>query len=121
MSSLFIGKSGLRHQFAELTATAINATTGASDALLLATYRQASQLCFLFNGTAMDIAFYLVHPDADPAVTANRLLWYKHPANFNLNYEQGMNALRFDPGSKLYVAKADGTGTTGFVRIVTWG
>ena len=123
MASLFIGNEGLglRQQYTDLTNAAISATTGQSDALLLCSIRQAARLSFFFNSTSFDLSLYLCHPKQDSTIATNRLFWMEFPANFNLNYDSGSVNWEFDPGTKIYVAKAGGTSTVGKFRVVLWG
>lgn len=121
MSSLFIGKTGLRHRYRDALAATINATTGASDAILIETFTQAARLAYLFNNTPADLALWVTHPDADNTVTANRLLWFELPANFNMNYDFLGGQLTIDPGTTLFVSKASGTASSGKFRLIYFG
>ena len=123
MASIFIGDSGtgLRHQFAQLQGTAIGATTGVNDALLLTTIRQAARLAFLTNATGLDVSLWLVHPSKDGTVPANRLLWMNIQDSFVINYDQGTVLYEFDPGTQIYISKNSGTGNSGWFRLNLWG
>lgn len=119
---LFSTKRGLRSVYKDLTATDINATTGASDALLIDTIGVLPRIFYMFNSTPMDLALWVVHKDMDPGVTDNRLLWMEFPASYNLNYDLASGILSIDPGTYLYVSKAPGaSGTTGKFRLNYWG
>jgi hypothetical protein len=122
MSSIFTGGK-LKIQYNELTHTAINATTDASDAALLTVFTTNARLCFMFNGTNIDLTLWAVHPQADASVTANRLKMMEFPANYNLNFDPSAVNLEFDPGMRLYVSRTAAGGTAGAntkFRIVYW-
>jgi hypothetical protein len=124
MSSVFIGKTGLRHRYADMTVANINTTTGASDAVLLETFTQEARLCYFFNSFDIDLALWVVHPDADSTVTANRLKLLEFPANFNLNYDLHAANLSFDVGMTLFISKVPGVATNATVgkfRLIYFG
>lgn len=123
MSSIFTGKTGLRHQYEDLTYSEVNGATDASSAVLLIQFEQAARMAFIDNTVNVDLALYLVHPDADSTVAANRLFWIEIPSNRVLNYADMAPGLVFDPGTRVYVAKAGGAGaaTSGKVRVAAWG
>lgn len=121
--SLFVGKTGLRSQYLKSLAAPINATTGVSNAILMGQFRQADRLAYFMNTTAMDIAIYLVHPDIIGTPTdANKLFLLEIPANTILNLEIAEANLELDPGTRIYVSKANATtGVTGTFSIFLWG
>ena len=123
MSSIFTGKLGLRHQFAKLTAADLAAANSQATAKLLGRMRMESRLNFMDNTLDTDIAIYLVHPQADPSVVANRLFWIEIPSNRVVNYDVGIApGLMFDPGTRIYVTYIGGAApTTGAFRVALWG
>lgn len=123
MSSIFIGMTGLRHQYEDLTFTEINGATDAASSVLLLQFAQAGRMAFIDNTLNVDVQLLLVHPDADSTVAALRLFWIEVPANRVVNYDINQAGLIFDPGARIYAAKAAGAGaaTSGKIRISVWG
>lgn len=124
MASVFASKSGLRHRYQDMTVANINATTNASDAFLLECFVSEARLCYFFNSFDIDLALWVVHPDADSTVTANRLKLMEFPANFNINYDLHAANLSFDVGMTLFISKVPGVATnatTGKFRLLYYG
>ncbi len=123
MSSIFAGKTALRHQYEELAYTPVNAATNAATSVLLMTFGQASRMLFIDNTVNVDLSLYLVHPDADSTNTSFRLFWQIIPTSRVLNYNISQAGLSFDPQTKLFVSKAPGAGaaTSGAIRVSSWG
>ena len=122
MSSIFINKTGLRHQFSVVDYTDIAATTNASDAILVANLRQGIKMNFIDNSTDAPVNLYLVHPDADPTIPANRLYWLTIPGDRVINYSTlGSANLEFDPGTRIYASIYSGAPTSGILALAMWG
>ena len=123
MASIFIGKTGLRHRYRDLVYTNINSATNATNAILIETFTQEARLCYFFNSLDIDLSVWVVHPDADSSVVANRLKLFEMPANFNLNYDLQAANLSFDVGMTMFVSKAPSApaATVGKFRIVYYG
>jgi hypothetical protein len=121
--SFFIGQTGLRHQWATLTYSDVASATDAASSVLLARLQRGGRFAYFDNSINVDLALYLVHPDADPAVTANRLFWIEIPATRVINYDFLQQIqVQFDPGTRIYVSKAAGAGsaTSGKLRLSTY-
>lgn len=123
MSSIFTGKTGLRHQFEQQTYSTINAATNAATAVLLMKFDQASRMTFIDNTVNVDLMLYLVHPDADSTVASYRLPWLIIKSNRVLNYSIYQAGLTFDVGASLFVSKAPGAAaaTSGDISVASWG
>lgn len=123
MSSIFSGKTGLRHQYEDLTYTEINPATTATNAIMALSFAHASRMLFLDNSINVDLWIYLVHPESDSNMVANRLFWIEIPSNRVVNYDINQSGISFEPGARMYISKADGAGaaTSGKIRISAWG
>ena len=123
MSSIFIGQTGLRHQYYDLTAAQLAAATNATSAVLIGRIRMDARLAFIDNTLNADVAMLLVHPDADATVVANRLFFIEVPSTRVLNYDVGAApGLHFDGGTRMYVYYLGATAPSiGKLRIIMWG
>lgn len=120
MASIFIGQSGLRLKFNKLTFTAVAAANSAASSVMLSSLNGCSRIAYFDNSLNVECAILAVHPDADAAVSANRLLLFELPVGRFLNLESNM--IEFDPGTKLFVYCLGGLApTSGAVRLVWWG
>jgi long-subunit acyl-CoA synthetase (AMP-forming) len=121
--SIFIGKSGLRTQFAKLTSTQLVSAIAPATAIKLASLNNASRWTYLHNGTDTDIAVLVVHPENDSSVVANRLLLTEIAAGMGENFEMGLFAgSSIDPGTQMYIYIVGGVAPTkGAVRLSYWG
>lgn len=116
--SFFIGKTGLRHQWAQLTATAVNAATNQATSILWANLGRGGRFLYLDNTVNVDIALYLVHPDADSSDVTTRLFWIELPTNRVMNYDFLQQIqVSLDPGTKIFVSKAAGAGAASSGKI----
>jgi hypothetical protein len=122
--SLFVGNTGtggLRLRYKELVAGDLAAAASPATAKLLETMRAAGRLCYIDNSTDKDLILVLVHPEADPMVTANRFDALEIPTDRVLNFAELFPNLAFDPGTFIYLYSKTGAPASGKVRIVTWG
>ena len=107
MSSIFIGKTGLRLRFSELTGLQLAAASTPATAVMLCA-AASSRVAYFDNSTNVTIAVLVVHPDADPSVPANRLLMFKMPAGRFLNFD-APNTLEIDAGAKIFLHYVGGS------------
>jgi hypothetical protein len=126
MSSVFagdLGPGGLRSRFAEAAVT--DMTTGTHNskaaALCIAGMDMGARFLYIDNGFDAVLDFWLVHPEQDASVVANRRFWLSigktRVMNFDFLPSLGMF---FDPGTKLYVAYRGAAPTTESLRISWW-
>ena len=121
MSSIFSGKTGLRHQFFKRTAAELALATNAANAVLVARFNDGVKLNFIDNTLDKDIVLLLVHPDADSAVATNRLFWIEVPSNRVINYDVAKAPnLEFPPGTKMFVYPLAAV-SSGALRVALWG
>jgi hypothetical protein len=119
MSQFFSGKTGLRHQYEDLTAADLALATSAATAVLLIEMNQATRIGFIDNTLDQDVILYATHPEADGTVATNRLFWLEVPSNRVLNYESSFPHQTIDPGTKIYVSVPSAP-FSGKLRIVVW-
>lgn len=117
--SIFTGQKGLRHQFSDLTFTALAGATNAANAKMLLKFRHAGKMAFIDNTLDVPVALLLTHPNADSTDANFRLLWLKVGENRVINYPWLPN-LEFDPGTSLWVYTI-GAATSGYIGVATWG
>lgn len=121
MSSIFSGRTGLRHQFFKVTSAEFSGATNAATAVLVARFNKEGRLNFIDNTLDKDVALLLVHPDADASVSTNRLFWIEVPSNRVINYEVGnIPGLIFDPGTMVYAYPLEAA-SSGALRFAMWG
>jgi hypothetical protein len=123
MSSIFIGKSGIRHQFLKLTAAQLATANSAATAAYLGRMSQSVSLNFIDNTLNTDVAVLLVHPEGDSTSAADRLFWIEVPTNRVINYSVDLSPnLKFDPGTKVFIYYLGGAApTSGDFRMALWG
>lgn len=121
--SFFIGQTGLRHLYNQLTAAQINAAVDQSSAVLLTNLGRGARFAYFDNTVNVDLSIYLVHPDADSSVAANRLFFIELPTNRVINYDFLQQIqVSFDPGTEIWISKAPGAGvaSSGKLRLSTF-
>jgi hypothetical protein len=107
MSSIFVGKSGLRLRFDELSGAQLALANSPATAVLLCT-SASSRIAYFDNSMNVTVAVLAVHPEADESIASNRLLMFKMPAGRFLNFDV-QNTLEIDGGTKLYLYYVGGT------------
>lgn len=121
MSSIFVGKTALRHHYKALTAAQMAGATTQATAVLFAVVGQGARMTFLDNRLDKEVTVLLVHPESDSTVAANRLLWIEVAPDQVINYETAASpALEIDPGTKIFVYCAVAP-LAGKVKIAFWG
>jgi hypothetical protein len=123
MSSIFIGKRGLRLKYADLTSLDLASAIDTSTAVLLDTLKCSGIICLFDNSLDQYCVVSVVHPEADPSDPAQRLVMFELPCQRLLNFSlQGAPQLEFDPGTHVYIHR-DPTAppTCGKVRLLYWG
>jgi hypothetical protein len=133
MSSLFVGKKGLRSQYYSLTEAEVNATTSQDDAKLICILRHQARIFLLDNGLNAEIQILLAHPDADSELLdvslpagqqkSYRLPWVEIPGQKPLNFDiSATTGLSLDVGTKVYIRKLGAASTNSQkIRLITWG
>lgn len=119
MTSIFAGARGLRTRFEELTFGALAGANSVSTALSLSNAVK-SHIVFIENGLDTTAVIYVVHPDADPAVPANRQILMKLSAGKSLTFDAD-TFLEFDAGTKMFVSFEGSAPTSGNFRMLHWG
>jgi hypothetical protein len=121
MSSIFSGKTGLRHQFYKKTSAQLSSANSIANAALLATFKTEGRLVYMDNTLDADVAVLLVHPDADSTVDSNRLFWIEVPTNRVMNYDVATSpGLLIDPGTKMFIYTLSAA-SSGAFRLALWG
>lgn len=125
--SLFTGKKTLRHQFAKLTFTDLTPAINLATSLELIRFQNMGRLAFLDNtltdvsGDPVDVALYLVHPEATALTDDFKLFWIELPGLRVINYSVGdVPGIAFDPGTRIYVHTLS-VPTAGALRLSAWG
>jgi hypothetical protein len=123
VSSIFIGKSGLRLKYNDLTAHDLQCADAVMSAKLLCTLGGAARIAYIYNSLDQHVIFSVVHPEADVNDPNYRLLLLELDSCQTLNFEmfngQGMN---FDPGTMVFVHRNPCIAPTcGKVRLIHWG
>ena len=122
MSSLFVGKTGLRLQYVSASHTDPTSAVDAASAFTLAVIRKESRVSLFLNGTGADLSICFVHPESDPSVTANRLFAFEVPASAAYNLDGAMGGLTLDVGTQILVFKSGGSTSAGQkLRLTLWG
>jgi hypothetical protein len=124
MSSIFTGKSALRHNYKYLLAADLaTALNPASAAMLAVVAPTGARMMFLDNRLDKEVTVLLVHPEADSTVTANRLLWIEVAPDQVINYDLVASpGLEIDPGAKVFVYSTSGIApTAGKIKLAWWG
>ncbi len=120
--SIFMGKSALRHSFKELSSAELIGATNKATAKLWFCLNTAGRMNFMMNDTDAKLVVYLVHPDADSTIEANRLLWIKIPPDRVINYDiVSAPGLEFPPGMKMFVSYEGAAPTKGTIAVAMWG
>lgn len=101
MSSIFVGKTGLRLRFSELSGTQLASASSPATAVMLCS-AIASRIAYFDNSTNVTIAVLVAHPDVDASIPENRLLLFKMPAGRFLNFDSP-NTLEIDAGTKIFL------------------
>lgn len=127
---ILAGKTSLRSQFHKLTAAELTAGGGSADQANAAFWfklNQPTQILYLDNTLTnatddpVDVNIYLVGPDREPDVTANRLLFNELPGLRTLTYSVGdAPILSFEVGIQFFVSYSD-VPTAGVIRAFVWG
>lgn len=123
MSSIFTGKSGLRHTYVKMLAADFAGATTAATAKMLAVIAPAggARMAFFDNRLDAEVTVLLVHPDADSTNVASRLLFIEIAPDQVINYDLVASpSLEFDPGTKVFVFCA-APPTTGKLKFAWWG
>lgn len=125
MSSIFSGKTGLRTAYVDMTFTTLNTATAATSqatAKQIARMENGARYLFIHNAMDKEITMYVVHPDSDSTVAANRLLWKRIAPLTALNYDflPGLGMM-FDPGLRVFISAENGAPTLGKVYMDWWG
>jgi len=122
MSSIFVGKTGLRHIYRELDYTKLAGKNTQALSVLLGRIGNAARMNFIDNATDADIYLLLVHPQADASVVTNRLHWVEIGKTRVLNYDVGSSpGIHFDPGTAVYAYITSPNPTVGKLRMSVWG
>ena len=105
----------LRSGFFETTEAQINATTaGPTTVHTICRYNKSAKVALFRNGFNCDVNIYLVHPDNDAAVVANRILWVKVRALTPLNIDiSGTIGLEIEPKTSILISKTAGNSSNG--------
>jgi len=121
MSSIFIGKTGLRMKFAELSGTQLATANSPATAVMLCS-TAGTRVAYFDNSLSTPVAVLVVHPECDPSVVTNRLLLMKMPAGRFMNLDV-QNTLEFDAGTKifLYYLGATAPTSTSLFYLSHWG
>lgn len=118
-SSIFEGKTRLTSQYIQKTFTQLAPATDLASAISVLRFDAVAKLQFFDNSTNADLRLHLVHPEADPSVNTNRLLWLELPANRVLDISVGLSSLSIPPGTLLYIY-CNTIPTSGKLRVVLW-
>ena len=119
--SIFVGKSGVRLRYDDLTAAEVDTATTSANAALLTTTIGAGRQLYVSNDLNVDVVMLVVNPEADPSVVANRLFLLEVPASRVINFADLAPGLSFDPGTQIFIYKVSGTANSGKFRSVYWG
>jgi hypothetical protein len=120
--SMFIGKisnkSGLRSEFYDLPFGSLVGANSQATAVMLCTLKHDRAYVFISNDMDAEVSFFLVHPELDPAVTSNRLLWLRLGPDRVINFAVG-SAPNFsiDAGTKVYIAAEGSVPTAGSLKL----
>lgn len=121
--SIFMGKAALRHHYAALTFTQLAAANSKANAVLLHTFKISGRLTFFDNWTDVEMAVWLVHPEADPSDNDYRLLLVEVSPNQVLNYSVGgVPGIEIESGTRVYCSWTGvAAPTAGKFKIAIWG
>jgi hypothetical protein len=126
--SLFNGKKGLKHQFAEVlwNAASFIPANNLTNALLFMTMDGTKFKFFIDNLLNAEVAIYLEHAEAykqedyTASPTSYRLLFTKVAGGQTLNYTVGESPqIQFDPGTKVWIHHTS-LPTSGKFKINAW-
>jgi hypothetical protein len=126
--SLFVGKKGLKHQYAEIlhNNAALVAANSLANSILFMTLDGTKYKFFIDNLLNQEIVIYLEHPEAykESDYSANpllyRLLFTKVAGGQTLNYTVGESPqIQFDPGTKIWIHHSAAPGSGKF-KINAW-
>jgi len=128
--SLFSGKKGLKHQFAEVAfdnATLATAVAPASSMLFMVMELGPKYKLFIDNQMDCEIAILVEHPEAfkEPEYAGSpadyRLLLTKVSQNQTLNYSVGESPqIQFDTGTKVYIYVDGAAPSSGKLKLSSW-
>ena len=104
MSSIFHGRTALRFKYNDLTYQDLTGFCDLSTAVLFVHFNAATKIALIHNCIDADVVLSVVHPEADPNITANRLVLMELPCGTGINGDMlGGTSLNVDPGTYLYV------------------
>ena len=126
--SLFSGKKGLLHQFAEVLFNDANlvAATNSTNAMLFAVVDNGPKYQLFFdNQMDQEIVVLVEHPEAfkeeDYGTVNYKMLLTKISAYQTLSYNIGQSPrIQFDTGTKIYLHKSTVAPTLGKIKINMW-
>lgn len=122
MSSIWIGKTGLRLKYSKLSHLELSGANSPTNAVLLTTLMGASRIGYFSNSLNAEIAILACHPENDPAIVGNRLLLFEMDPGQIINFESNLSSLSFDAGTYLYVHYIGSIApTSGKIKLVWWG
>jgi hypothetical protein len=118
MPSIYTGKTGLRVKFNELGFAAVAPANSQATAVSLCN-AVGLHVIYFENTLNADVCLYVVHPEADPLVAANRQLLMKLSAGRFVAFDSD-TMLEFDTGTKMFISAVT-VPTSGNFRISHWG
>lgn len=123
MTSIFVGQTGLRLKYHDVTWADLATATDEASAVLLSHLGSACKVALFDNSLNTCCAIVAVHPDADSSVTANRLMLFELSCPRQINFDMfSSSGMEFDPGTKLFVYRDPlVVPTSGKVRLIHWG
>jgi len=122
MSRIFSDRRGLRTQYFEANHAQISAATSVANAHYLCAVGPSSRIAIFQNQYSCDVQVYLVHPDVDNEVSANRLMFIELEAKTAINFSSDLTGLELDPQTKIYLVKGAGSSAAGEkFRLFMWG
>lgn len=123
MTSIFIGKTGLRLKYHDVTWADLALAVDASSAVLLSHLGAACRVALFDNSLDTCCAILVVHPEADSSDPANRLMLFELSCPRQVNFDMLSAAgMQFDAGTKIFVYRDPLIApTSGKVRLIHWG
>lgn len=123
MTSIFIGQSGLRLKYHDVTWADLAGAHDEATAVLLTHLGSACRIALFDNSLDTCCAICAVHPDADSSIAANRLMLFELACPRQINFDMlSASGMEFDPGTKLFVYRDPlHVPTSGKVRLIHWG